>query len=136
MNRAPALLLALVGWLGSGAALAAGLLWGALRCDDACGGSGWRASSTAWQWSGVAALGIAAFVAGTALLLSVATRRRILGALSLVGGYAAAYGLATALSPDWRDHAGRHGTSGLLLLTAAVAAPALAVAFTPKRHAA
>ncbi len=121
--------LALVGWLWSGWALAAGLTWGlALRCDEACDGGGWRRSPDAWQWKGVAGLGVVAFLAGTALLLSVWRRRAWYAAASLLLGLVAVLLLATALSPEWPEHLGRRSPGELAALAAGLVAPIAAVA--------
>ena len=66
VRRVASLLLALVAWAWSAGVLAAAMLWGlALRCDDACGGEGWRRSEEGWQWNGIVALGAITFAASS-----------------------------------------------------------------------
>jgi hypothetical protein len=131
-----ALLLALGAWLWSWWPLLAGLFWGvALKCDDACGGEGWRGQADAWQWQAVAGLGVAAFFAATALVLLVLLRRRNAAVAALVVELGAAVAVATMLSPHWWEHVGRNTLAALATLAAAGAAVG-ALFLTPTRRAA
>jgi hypothetical protein len=130
--------LAFVGWLWSGWALLAGLLWGAaLRCDEACDGQGWRRSPDAWQWNGIVVLGVVAFIAGTALVIFVWRRRRAYAAAALVIELGAVLVLGTALSPEWLEHLDRRSAGELAAMLAGIAAPIVAVvlANSSARHA-
>lgn len=136
--RAVTVGLAFVGWLWSGWALLAGLVWGAgLRCDKACDGPGWRRASDAWQWHGVVALGVVAFVAGTALVIFVWQRRRAYAAAALLVAFGAVLVLATVLSPEWLEHLDRRSAGELVALLAGTTAPIAAVVLADSsvRHA-
>ncbi len=131
VRRGLALLLALVSWVWTGGVLAAALLWGlALRCDEACDGDGWRRSEDGWQWDAVVALGVAAFLAGAALVVSVWRRRAGYALAAFIAGLAAVLAFATALSPEWREHLGRVEGDEALLFLSGVAAPLAAVLLT------
>jgi hypothetical protein len=131
-----ALVLALGAWLWSWWPLLAGLLWGlALRCDDACGGSGWRNRPDSWQWQGIAVLGAAAFLTATALVLLVLLRRRGAALAALGVEVVVACALVTLLAPDWWRHVDRNALA--ILATAGAAGAGLgAVLLTPPRRAA
>jgi hypothetical protein len=129
-----ALVLALAAWLWSWWPLLAGLLWGfALKCDDACGGDGWRESADAWQWQAIAALGAAAFLTATALVLLVVLRRRRAALGALVAEILVTQTLMTLLAPDWWRHVDRNALA-ILATLAAAAAGVGAVALTPPRR--
>lgn len=134
-RRAAARLLALAGWLASGGVLLASLFWGlGLRCDEACDGDGWRRSTDAWQWNGLAALGVLVFLAGTALLVFVWTGRRAGASGAFLGGLGAALGLAFAFSPQWPEHFDVLEGANVLLVLAGVAAPVAAILLTEPRR--
>lgn len=136
--RALSLLLAVVSWFCSGLALLIGLLWGlGLKCDEACDPSrGWRGDPDAWQWDGIAGLGILAFLAGTAFFVLVWKRRPLLAACAMVAGFAAAAMVTGVFGTEWIDHLDRRNPAELLLMTASVFAPILAVLLTvPERDA-
>jgi hypothetical protein len=104
-----AVLLALVPWVFSGIILLASLAWGlALRCDDSCGGDGWRRTEDAWQWNVLPVMGGIAFIAGTALFVCVCLGRPW-GALAalLVGTVTALFG-GSWLVPGWHEHLDRN----------------------------
>lgn len=130
--RALSLLLATLAWLCSGWALLVGLMWGlGLKCDDACSPyRGWQGDPDAWQWYGVAALGVFVFACGATLFLFVLLRRPVLAGCALVAGAAAAIRLTGALSSEWIDHLDRRSPGELLLILTAVFAPILAVLLT------
>jgi hypothetical protein len=130
--RVLSLLLALVAWFCSGWALLVGLVWGlGLKCDDSCGPSrGWRGDPDAWQWNGVLALGVLAFVAGGAFFIFVWRRRPLLATLAVVVGFTSTAMLAGVFSTEWIDHLDRRGGGELLLMVAGVFAPVLAVLLT------
>jgi hypothetical protein len=131
-----ALVLALAAWLWSWWPLLAGLVWGfALKCDDACGGEGWRGRPDAWQWQAIAALGAAAFLTATALVLLVVLRRRRAAVGALVAEFLLAGTLMTLLAPDWWRHVDRNALAVLATLAAAGAAFG-AVALMPSHRAA
>lgn len=131
--RPLSVLLALAGWAGSVWVLLVGLLWGlALKCDDSCSDApGWRENPDAWQWNGLAALGVVAFLAGGALVLFVWRRRPLLAAVAVVVGFAASALLFGGLiTSEWIDHLDRRSPGELLLLIAAVFGPIFAVLLT------
>ena len=139
MMRSPrrplALLLALVTWAWSAGALLAALMWGvALRCDDSCGGREWRRREDAWQWDGVVALGVVAFLAATAFFFFV-WRRRAGYAAGVFGiALAAVLALATSLSPEWAEHLTRVEADEALLFLLGLVAPIAAVLLTLRRE--
>ena len=104
-----AVLLATVPWVFSGVVLLGSLVWGVgLRCDDSCGGDGWRRTNDAWQWNVLPVLGGIVFIAGTALLVCV-WRRRPKGAFaSLLVGTVTAVGAGFWLIPGWNEHLDRN----------------------------
>jgi hypothetical protein len=138
MARAFALLLALAAWFCSGWALLIGLLWGlGLKCDDACSPDrGWRGDPDAWQWSGIAALGVVTFAAGAAFFVFVWRRKPWHAAAAMVVGFAAALVMINPLaSSEWVEHIDRRSADELLLMTASVFAPVFAVLLTmPARN--
>ena len=71
--RVLSLLLAFVAWFCSGWALVIGVVYGlGLKCDESCSfEEGWRGDPAAWQWYGVAGLGLLAFVCGAAFVFLV-----------------------------------------------------------------
>ena len=134
-RRMFSVLLALVGWAAAALVALGGLVWGLLlRCDESCNGQGWARQDEGWQWDGVAALGAAVLVCGTAFVAFVWRRSRALAALSLAAGLAAAGTLGTALSPDWLDHLDRRTGPDALLAIAGIAAPLVALVLTPPRR--
>ena len=131
-----ALVLALGAWLWSWWPLLAGLFWGlALKCDDGCGGEGWRGRADAWQWQAVAGLGVAAVFAATALVLFVLFRRRNAAVAAFLVELGAGLAVATMLSPHWWEHISRNGLGALATLAACGAAVG-AVLLMPTRRAA
>jgi hypothetical protein len=127
-----AVVLALVGWIGSIPIGLIGVFWGGgLRCDESCGGEGWSQSKDAWEWDVVVALGVAAFLCGALLVAAVGFGRRGAAAFALVGGLASTVVLATMLSPQWLQHAGRNGGTTFLAVVV-VGAAITAVSLTPK----
>ncbi|HEX5467408.1 MAG TPA: hypothetical protein VFW80_00010 [Gaiellaceae bacterium] len=135
LERAAALVPAVIAWACSGLVFLAGVLWGALlRCDESCSGEGWRHNSDAWQWHGVTALGVSAFLAGSVLVYSVWTGRRVLAVLAVALGLTAVLIMATLLSPEWLSHLDRRTPEELLILLLGVAAPIVAAALTPPAH--
>jgi hypothetical protein len=132
ISRVLSLLLALVAWLCAGFATLAALFWGlGLKCDDHCSSiGGWRHDPDAWQWDAMAALGVLVFVAGGVVFLSVWRRRTIIGTIAVVIGLGAVYMLAGLFSSDWIDHLGRQSGGALLVITAGVFAPIVAVLLT------
>jgi hypothetical protein len=137
MPHAPRALIvgmALVGWVWSVWALLAALVGGAgLRCDDACGGQGWRRNPDAWQWDGIVALGVLAFLAGTALVLLVWRRKRAFAAAALIVAVGSVLVLGTGLSSDWLEHLDRRSAGELLAILAGIAAPVAAVVLAAPR---
>jgi hypothetical protein len=133
--RALSLLLAAVAWFCSGWALLIGVVWGlGLKCDDSCSSSeGWRGDPDAWQWYGVAGLGALAFVSGAALCFFVWRRRPLFATGAMIVGFASAAYLTGVFTTDWIDHLDRRSPGELLLMTASVFAPVLAVLLTPPR---
>jgi hypothetical protein len=129
ISRVVSLLLALIAWFCSGWALLVGLVWGlGLKCDDSCSSvGGWRHDPDAWQWNGLAALGVLAFLAGGALVLFVWWRKPLYGAGAAVVGVVAVVVMANAFSSDWIEHFDRRSPGELLLIMAGVFAPILAV---------
>lgn len=130
--RGVSLLLALAAWACSSVALLAGLLWGlGLKCDDSCSeGPGWGEDPDAWQWNGIAALGVLTFLAGGALFLFVWRRRPVLAAGAILVGFIAVGVLTSALSSEWLDHLDRRSPGELILIGAGIFAPILAVLLT------
>jgi peptidoglycan/LPS O-acetylase OafA/YrhL len=106
-----------------------------LRCDESCGGSGWRHTPDAWQWNALVVLGATAFVAGGALVFFVWRGRRLYAAASVAVGLCAVLVLASAFSPEWPSHFDRRSPGELLLALVGVAAPLAAVLFArpPRR---
>ncbi len=99
LRRMTALALAFAGWSLSAVVFLISLVWGiGLRCDDSCGGPGWRRSSAGWQWDGVVALGALSLLAGTVLLVLVWRRRTNYAVISFGVGLGAALALVAALS--------------------------------------
>lgn len=134
MARRLALLLAVVGWCCSTVALLAGLLWGlTLKCDDSCGGEGWRRDPRAWQWNGLAALGVVVFVAAGVVVFFVWRRRPLLAGGAVLVALLAMAGLANGFSRDWTEHLGRRSGAELLLLSGGVLAPVFAVLLTGRQ---
>ncbi len=86
-----------------------------------------RGDPDAWQWYGIAGLGVRVFGAGGTLFLFVLLRRPLLSAASVLVGGAAAIFLTGAFSTDWIDHLDRRSGGELLLIVASVFAPILAV---------
>jgi hypothetical protein len=85
MRRLASLSIAAVAWVATAWTLLASFVWGAtLRCDDHCGGLDWRNTNDAWQWDAIVALGVLAFIAGTAHIVLVWKRRRYLAVAALV----------------------------------------------------
>jgi hypothetical protein len=126
--RPLALPLAFASWLVSAVFLLVGLLFGrTLRCDDGCRGSGWRGSSDAWQWDGIVALGLVAFLAGTVFVVLVRRRLARAAAVAFLLGLASALALAEALAPDWHRHVGRAGSGTVLFFLGALIAPIAAI---------
>jgi hypothetical protein len=137
--RALSLLLAAAAWFCSGWALLVGIVWGlGLKCDEACGPSrGWRGDPDAWQWYGVAGLGVFAFVAGAAFFVFVWRRRPLLATCVMVAGFAAAAVLTGVFTSEAIEHLDRRTPGELLLMATSVFAPILAVLLTvPERDAA
>ena len=132
---ASALVPAIVAWACSGLVFVAGVLWGALlRCDESCYGEDWRHNSDAWQWHGVTALGVSAFLAGSALVYFVWTGRRVHAVSAVALGLTAVLVMATLLSPEWLSHLDRRTPEELLILLLGVAAPIIAAALTQPAH--
>jgi hypothetical protein len=125
--------LALATWGASVWPLLIGLVFGlALRCDDSCStlSPGWGNDPDAWQWYGVAALGVVAFLAAGVFAVLVWLRRQLTAACAL--GVAAASTLLLfreLLSSEWVDHLDRRSGPELLFLLVMVAAPIGALAF-------
>ena len=134
--RALSLLLAALAWFCSGWALLVGIVWGlGLKCDDSCSSrDGWQGDPDAWQWYGVAGLGVLAFVSGAALFVFVWRRRPLLAAGAMIVGFASAALLTGVFnSTEWIDHLDRRSPAELFLMTAAVFAPVLAILLAPPR---
>jgi hypothetical protein len=129
------LFLAAVSWFCSGWALLVGLVWGlGLKCDDSCSAQeGWRGDPDAWQWYGLAALGGLAFVAGAAFFLLVWRRRPLLAVGAMAVGFGSAAVLTGVFTSEAIDHLDRRTPGELLLITASVFAPILAVLLTPRK---
>jgi hypothetical protein len=132
MSRRLALSLAFGSWFCSGWALLVGVVWGlGLRCDESCGSnSGWQGDPVAWEWYGVAALGVVAFLGGGALVFSVWQRRPVAAAVAVAVGYGAVLILVGGLSAEWIHHLDRRSPGELLAMAAGVFAPILAVLLT------
>jgi hypothetical protein len=98
-----AILLAVASWGLAAYATLAGLIVGALRCDESCntGIGGWSDDPDAWQWKAIVAGAVVVFVAGTAFLVFVCrgNRLRALAAAVLGGGLVVA-GCATLGLPQ------------------------------------
>jgi hypothetical protein len=134
-RRALSVLLALVGWAAAALVALGGLVWGlVLRCDESCNGDGWARGNDGWQWDGVAVLGAAVLVCGSAFVAFVWRRTRALAALTLAAGLAVTAALGTILSPDWLDHLDRRTGPDALPALAGIAAPLVALALTPPRR--
>jgi len=134
-TRFLSIFLAFVGWVCSGVALLAGLVWGlSLRCDESCDGRGWRRSADAWQWNGVALLGVLSFTAAAALLFFVWRQRPVLALVAYIVALAALFGLASSLSPDWTQHLDRRSGGELLLLLVGTSGPLIAVLLSSARR--
>jgi hypothetical protein len=136
--RALSLLFAAVAWFCSGWALLVGWIYGlGLKCDESCGDQeGWRGDPDAWQWYGLAGLGVLAFASGGALFFFVLLRRPLFAACAVVAGGAAVVLLAGAMSTDWIEHLDRRSGGELLLLATGAFAPILAVLLSvPARRA-
>ncbi len=134
MRRALAMLLALGAWLASFIPLWAGLLFGTkLRCDDACGGGGWRHSDDAWQWDAVAALGVVVFIAATAMLVFVWRAIRLAALLAYAVGAVAFLALASLFSSDWYEHPDRISAGEAALYVIGFGAPLAATVLTVRR---
>jgi hypothetical protein len=133
--RGLSLLLAALAWFCSGWALLVGVVWGlGLKCDDSCSSSeGWRGDPDAWQWYGVAGLGVLTFICGAALFVFVWRRRPLLATGAVIVGFASAAFLTGVFSTPWIDHLDRRSPAELLLMTASAFAPVLAVLLTPPR---
>jgi hypothetical protein len=138
MSRVLALILALAAWVCSGVALLLGLVWGlGLKCDESCDdGGGWKNNPDAWQWYGVAGLGVLSFVAGSAFVVFVWRRKPLAATVAVVVGFAAAAALLNPLSSEWIDHLDRRSPGELLLMVSAVFAPILALLLSvePRRR--
>jgi len=134
MRRALAMLLALGAWLVSFIPLAAGLLWGTkLRCDDACGGGGWRQSDEAWQWDAVAALGVVVFIAATAMLVFVWRAKRLAAVLTYAVGVVAFIALGSLVSSNWYEHPDRISAGEAAFYVIGFGAPLAATVLTVRR---
>ena len=134
LRVAVARLCALVAWVWSSGVLVAALAWGVgLRCDESCGGPGWRRSPDGWQWDGVVALGVLAFLAGTALVVLVWRARRVLAAAAFFVGLGAVLALATALSPEWPEHVDSMSGQEALVFLSGLGAPIAAVLLAVRR---
>jgi hypothetical protein len=133
ISRVLSVLLALVTLFCSGLALLIGIIWGlGLKCDDACSPyNGWRGDPDAWQWNAIAALGVAVFALGFAFFMFVVNRKPWYAAATMVLGFAGAAFLTGVFSSDWIAHLDRRSPGELLLMTASVLAPVLAVLLTP-----
>jgi uncharacterized membrane protein HdeD (DUF308 family) len=133
--RVFSLVLAFAAWLATGLPLLAGLLWGlTLKCDDSCSSiGGWRHDPDAWQWNGIAALGVVVFLSGAALFLFVWWRKPLLAAGATIVGLVAMFVLANAFSSDWINHFDRRSPGELLVIAAGVFAPIFAILLTPRR---
>jgi hypothetical protein len=126
-QRQFARVLALGVWAFSGMILIGTLVWGGLRCDDACGGSGWRHSADAPQWTFLPLGGAAIFLAGLAFVIFIWRARPILALTTFVLSATAAFLGLEAFSPDWNEHIGRN--PGATQLVAAVILGALGAVF-------
>ncbi len=124
--------LALGVWAFSGLILLGTLVWGGLRCDDACGGSGWRHSADAPQWTLLPLGGAALFLAGLAFVIFIWRGRRILALTTFVLAATAAFVGLEAFSPDWNEHIGRN--PGATQLVGAVILGALGAVFLASRE--
>jgi hypothetical protein len=132
VSRALALLLALTAWACSAWALLVGVVWGlGLKCDDSCSArEGWRGDPDAWQWNGLAALGVLAFVAGAAFFVFVWRRRPWSAAAAMVVGFGSVFVMVDPLTSEWIEHLDRRSPGELLMMTASVFAPVFAVLLT------
>jgi hypothetical protein len=128
LRIALARLFALIAWVWSGGVLLAALAWGVgLRCDESCGGPGWRRSPDGWQWDAVVALGVLGFLAGMILVVFVWRGRRVLAAAAFLVGLGAVLTLATALSPEWPEHVDSMSANEAMVFLAGLGAPVAAV---------
>jgi hypothetical protein len=132
VSRVLALLLALTAWACSAWALLVGVVWGlGLKCDDSCSArEGWRGDPDAWQWNGLAALGLLAFAAGAAFFVFVWRRRPWSAAVAMIVGFGSVLVMVNPLTSEWIDHLDRRSPGELLLMTASVFAPVFAVLLT------
>jgi hypothetical protein len=134
MRHAIAVLLAAGAWLVSFAPLAGGLLWGiSLRCDDSCGGGGWRHSDNAWQWDAIAGLGVVVFIAATAMLVFVWRANRLAALLAYAVGAVAFLVLASLFSSDWYEHPDRISAGEAALYVLGFGAPLAAAVLAVRR---
>jgi hypothetical protein len=118
---------------GGGIALLAGLVWGGLRCDDACGAtdSDWHRTPDAWQWQALPWLGGLVLAMAILFVVFVARARRISACVALAVAATTCIAEFEWLSPDWNEHVTRHPDAVVLALgalAAAVAAIRLATA--------
>lgn len=133
-RRIAAVAAAVVAWAFSGFVLLAAFVWGVLlRCDESCGGDGWRRTNGAWQWHAVTALGVVAFAFGAALVYFVWAGRRVRAAFAVALGLGATSALGTAMSPGWAFHLDRRTPADVVILAVGISAPLLALALTAPR---
>jgi hypothetical protein len=132
-RRILALVLALAIAVISAGAGFAGMVWGfGLRCDDTCGEAPpWRDDEDAWQWSALGWTGIAAAGLAIAFLIALGLRLRPVAAIAAAGWLAVFAWYLVLLDESGLTSNAHRGWFGLTL---AVAAMAVAIAWTPKRE--